>query len=137
MRTIALVSCGAAKTDQAKLHAVMAQDLYTGGIFQQARAWAIRHADEWRILSAKHGLLYPDAAVRWYDVGMKDLSRVERADWARRVRMRLQHQGLWGERLVLLAGKDYEGAVAGAPYVEKPLEHLGTGYRRQWFKENT
>jgi len=136
MRTIALVSCGAAKMEYAKRHPVRAEELYTGGIFQQARAWAEKHADNWRILSAKHGLLHPNDLVRWYDVSMKDLDRVERADWGRLVRMELQRQGLWGERLVLLAGKDYEGAVAGAPHVEKPLEHLGTGYRRQWFKEN-
>jgi cytoplasmic iron level regulating protein YaaA (DUF328/UPF0246 family) len=133
MRTIALVSCGGPKVAER----ARARNLYTGSLFRDARAWAMKHADDWRILSAKWGLVDPDEFLDPYDLSMDDLDRNDREVWGRHVRAELRKEGLWNDRLVLFAGVKYESAVEGAPNVEKPLAGLGTGYRRHWFKENT
>jgi len=131
--TVVLVGCGKAKLPRL----APARDLYTGGLFRQARAYAEKHADAWLILSAKHGVIHPDDVIAPYDVSMNDLTAAERAAWGEKVRRVLHELGAWDKTLVLLAGEKYEGAVKGAPRVLRPLEGLEMGYRRRWFKLNT
>jgi cytoplasmic iron level regulating protein YaaA (DUF328/UPF0246 family) len=134
---VALVSCGSEKSPASKKHPVPAKDLYTGGLFRQARAYAERHADAWLILSGKYGVLHPDDLVGWYDVWLGKLPLAEREAWGERVRRELKELGVWDKHIVLLGGKEYERAVEGAPHAIKPLAGLEMGYRRRWFKENT
>jgi len=56
MGEIIIIQCGSKKADTT----CEAQDLYTGGLFATNRKYA-KHffPGSWYILSAKHGLLYP------------------------------------------------------------------------------
>ena len=58
-RKIALVACVSRKTPGP----LPAQDLYVSDWFRKASAYARRVADEWYILSAKHGLVSPDTVI--------------------------------------------------------------------------
>ena len=58
-RKIALVACVSRKTPRP----LPAQDLYVSDWFRKASAYARRVADEWYILSAKHGLVSPDTVI--------------------------------------------------------------------------
>ena len=56
-KPIYLVACVAAKLDRP----APARDLYTSPWFQKARAYVERQGGQWFVLSAKHGLIAPDA----------------------------------------------------------------------------
>jgi hypothetical protein len=139
--TIALVGCGKSKLD----HAAPAHQLYTGSLFVAASRWAAE-CDGWFILSAKFGLLDPEAVIEPYEVrlGPKD-----RQQWgqvaANAVVNHMREAGPY--ELVLLAGEDYAAPVREAMRgsnergwrlncmaVRAPLEGLGIGQRLAWFK---
>ena len=61
-QTIALVSCVKSKLPGPCL----ARDLYTSVRFRRMRTYAEREADRWFILSAKYGLVEPDAVLHSY-----------------------------------------------------------------------
>lgn len=128
--TIILVGCGKKKLERA----AEARDLYTGELFKKARAWAERHGDQWFILSALHGLTSPGERLAPYDVSMRDLLPREKSAWGFAVRQELMRLGLWDAEIVFLAGREYEGAVLGAPNVVKPLEGMEIGQRLSWLK---
>ena len=58
-----LVAC----VSQKKETCDQAQYLYTSALFTKARAYALRHADRWYILSAKHGLVPPEEVIDPYE----------------------------------------------------------------------
>lgn len=125
---IGLVACSAGKlTEPAR-----ARDLYTSPLFRKASAYAAQTCDAWFILSAKHGLLRPDAILAPYDQKLGDLPALKREDWARQVRAQLardlrpyRHDQI---TLVALAGKDYRAALDGVLWpVEVPMRGLGIG----------
>jgi hypothetical protein len=68
--TVALVSCAKAKRTQA----AAAADLYVSPLFQKMAAFARATCSRWYILSAKHGLLSPDALIAPYDVTLGTLA---------------------------------------------------------------
>ena len=129
---MALVGCGVEK----RLEGGPACDFYTGDLFRKARAFAERRADRWYILSARHGLVRPDAVLAWYDLGMRSLSEREREVWELSVQRELRRVVAPEDRVLFLAGADYEGAVKGLPRVEKPLQGMGIGSRKQWLRLN-
>lgn len=77
---ITLVACGATKRTQPSA----AKDLYVGDLFTKSRVWAEQNSDRWYVLSAKHGLLYPDRVIEPYDRRMPS-RRDDVVHWARRV----------------------------------------------------
>lgn len=130
MATIVLVGCGSQKS----FGSAPARELYTGDLFRKARAFAEARSDAWYVLSALHGLVAPQTVIAWYDVSMASLSRVEREVWGLGVRRALRRVVGPEDRLLFLAGGDYEEAVSGFANVEKPLAGLGIGQRKQWLK---
>lgn len=135
---VALVGCGKTKLDAISIPGgAPAKDLYTGGLFKKARAFAEKHAGQWFILSARFGLVKPTAVLPWYNTACSDLSRSERAAWAADTRASLARVVRPRDVIVFLAGECYAGAVEGFPHVEMPLEGLGIGDRLKWLKEHT
>lgn len=133
MSTIAFVGCVKAK--RPGVHP--AGDKYTSDLFITSRAYAERHADRWYILSAKHGLLAPDAPIDDYDETLKDMNAQARRSWAERVAAQIQSAEVLrpGDRVLWLAGRDYKDHVeALLPLVEHldPMRGLGIGSRLGW-----
>lgn len=133
---VGLVSCSKSKLD----HAAPAKDLYTPSyVFRLSRQYVEARCDEWWILSAKHGLVHPDAELEPYDEALTGAPKRIRERWTAKVREALRelYEGRW-IRFIVLAGDAYAGAVRGLGLeVEEPLKGLGTGKRRQWLAEHT
>lgn len=135
MKRVALVSCSAIKAAQTE----KARDLYRSPLFKKALAYAERHFDEVRILSAKHGVVHPDERIDPYDQKLDRASDV--VAWGLRVRSALLAEFPPPAEFTLFAGQLYAGwagkahgelRVAGYA-VREPLRHLQVGERLAWF----
>ena len=132
-RRIVLVACAAGK----QRSDAPARDLYTSVLFRKARAWAEAHGDEWRILSALHGLVAPDHVLAPYDLALADLDRAARHAWAHRVLGDLRATLHLGDTVVFLAGRLYRADLAPAlaadgHRIDVPMEGLGIGQQLAW-----
>ena len=102
--TLFLISCGKHKAASP----IRAADLYTSPRFRMSAAIANRLGQGFLILSAKHGLLPPDAITEPYDFSLKFMTREEQLQWAHRVVADLKKIcGNDIDRIVLLADEDY------------------------------
>jgi hypothetical protein len=112
---IGLVACCKKKLD----HPAPAHQLYQSPLFQMSVRWVKKHAEEWAILSAKHGLVMPDQELEPYDVSLGKMGREYRTKWRESVRKELL--GRWGDSIfVVLAGAHYRRALAGLK-MEDPI----------------
>jgi hypothetical protein len=114
---VILLGCVKQKHD----HQAAAKDLYRSRLWTARRSYAEASGRPWLILSAKHGLLDPDARISPYDVELRTLSATERRDWGERTVRELE------QRLGPLSGMTFE-VHAGAAYrraIEPGLERLG------------
>jgi len=112
-------------------------------LFRKAYSYATKNYDFVAILSAKYGLLLPDDKIEPYDMTLDDLGSNERKEWAEKVfsqmRSRLKLQEF--DRVFFHAGKKYREHLI--PKLENlgircevPLEHLGIGEQKAWYKEH-
>lgn len=133
---VGLVSCSKSKLD----HAAPARELYSPSfVFDRSARYVEQHCDEWFVLSAKHGLVDPDAVLEPYDETLAGAPKARREAWAEEVRaaLRERYEGR-PVKFVLMAGRSYSGAVEGLDAeVEEPLKGMGTGFRRRWLAANT
>lgn len=132
---VALVGCASAKLKRP----APARELYVSPLFKKASAYAEATADQWFILSAKHGLVHPDQELEPYDVklGTKEAGPIHA--WGARVRFQLNE---WVnvsevEEVLLLAGGQYDIAAGSpsnpAPWrVSEPMKGMGIGHRLQF-----
>ena len=133
-----LVLVGCAK--QKRATAAPAQDLYTSPLFRKSRAYAESTGIAWFVLSAKHGLVGPEAVLEPYDVTLSRTSRDYRREWARRVLRQLDEAcgSLDGRSIEIHAGTAYTSSLRpllesrGAVVVE-PLQGLRQGQRLAWY----
>lgn len=98
-----------------------AKDLYRSELFGRRRAYAEASGALWTVLSAEHGLVWPDEVLEPYDRYLEDEPASYRARWGRRVVERL------AEDLAPIAGRQLE-LHASAAYVEpirRELQRLG------------
>lgn len=102
---VSLIACG--KKKHATSRPVPAEKLYAGQSFRFRAQWSRRFADQWFILSAKHGLLHPERMIERYDLTLSDLSDAERASWAEEVASSLVRKVFTGSRIIFHAGRDY------------------------------
>lgn len=125
---VMLIGCSATKNPEAKF----ARDLYTGELHRLARRLlALAPPDvyggwnnpAWGILSARYGLLLPDAPVENYDLSMSDLSAEERRAWDDRVAQQLTNEWGVGGNYRVYAGADYLGWARRFPMVESVYAH--------------
>lgn len=136
-KKIVLVSCVKTKRDVAS----PACELYTSDLFKKASRYARQIADEWYILSAKHGLLDPEAVIEPYEKTLNKMPAGERRAWARGVMEELREIVHPGDEVVFLAGQRYRenlvtplrGMGCG---VKIPMEGLSFGQQLRWLKEH-
>jgi hypothetical protein len=126
MRRIGLVACCGEKLP----HPAPAKDLYQSPLFKKSRAYAERYCDDWAILSAKCGLVMPDAMLAPYDETLNDKPAASVMAWAERAN-RLIRNAYPEAEFVVLAGKSYRTAVSGLP-AEFPLSSLGIGQQLKY-----
>ncbi|MBX0303724.1 DUF6884 domain-containing protein [Haloarcula salinisoli] len=136
---IGLVSCVKTKRDEPDAP----RNLYTSPYFEKMRDYAEQNHDEWWVLSAKHGLINPDAdPIEPYDETLSGARVAKKREWAERVAKQLDGQGLLFEdvTLVLHAGKDYYDELlplieSAGVTIEIPTEGLAIGEKQAWYKE--
>ncbi len=133
--TIALVSCVKSKAASPRA----AKDLYTSALFRYQRAYAERHADRWFIISAKYGLIHPDAVIDPYEQTLSGAPVAARREWARRVFQQMESAGLTAEckTFLWLAGQAYQKELSKLLDAHEhidPLAGMGIGHRLGWLK---
>jgi cytoplasmic iron level regulating protein YaaA (DUF328/UPF0246 family) len=136
MTTIALVACVSRKNSTP----MPARDLYISDWFRKASAYAARVADRWYILSAKYGLVAPDAVIEPYDETLNRMGVAARRAWARQVTEDLRRVLQPGDHVVILAGSRYRQDLIGpirqmGCTVEVPMEGLEIGKQLRWLKQ--
>ena len=136
-RKIALVAC--VKTKRAVPSP--AHGLYTSPLFRKASSYARQIADEWYILSAKHGLLDPETVIEPYEKTVRTMPVAERKAWAREVVAQLRQVLRPGDRVVFLAGTRYRENLVDPVRqmgcrVEIPIAGLSFGQQLQWLNEH-
>jgi len=130
-RRIGLVGCVKQKAGQP----APACDLYTSTLFRGRRAFVEGTCNAWFILSAKHGLVSPDAVLEPYDESLTGMSVATRRAWAVRVLAQIDSLGFGPTQTIfeIHAGARYRsfGLVSGlqarGARVEVVAEHLGQG----------
>ncbi len=137
---IGLVGCGAAKRPEP----APARDLYTGGLFAKASAYAEATCDRWYVLSAKHGLVHPDTVLEPYDMRLGDRRTGPPIhSWFSQVKAGLREEMGQTEGqetpldLLMLAGSVYASIERSLPPVwtlQRPMEGLGIGQQLAWLK---
>lgn len=137
MKAICLVACAARKHEG--VHA--AKDLYDSALFQKSRRFAESRADIWYILSAKHGLLDPEKRIGKYDNTLNTMSKLERADWSDKVLSDLSKLIASGDRVIILAGKNYREFLEQRLRnlgidIKVPMEGMRIGQQLQWLHRN-
>ena len=100
-----LVSCVGTKRSSP----APAKDLYISAWFRKARAFVEATGRPWYVLSARYGLVEPDAIIEPYDKTLKTMRAGERQEWAREV---------LGDLNPLLGGVDSIVFLAGTAYRE-------------------
>ena len=136
--TIALVRC----VKSTVCGPCPAKDLYSSALFRYMRAYAEAHADRWFILSAKHGLVDPEATLVYYEQTLNKMSAHWRREWAQRVYQQMDEANLLigGPMFLWLAGKKYQRDLALMLKdfeQDDPLTGLGIGKRLAWLKAAT
>lgn len=112
-------------------------------LFKKAYSYATKNYDFVAILSAKHGLLFPDDEIEPYDLTLNDMNSHERREWAEKafgqMKSRLNFHDF--DKVFFHAGKKYREHLI--PKLEIfgmrcriPLKHLKIGKQKRWYKEH-
>lgn len=135
-RIIYLVAC----VNKKHLVPMEARDLYSSAWFEKAAELADRRADQWFVLSAKHGLLDPNRVIAPYELPLSSRTATERRIWAKEVVQSLLSGLSSLDRVVIFAGKLYRENLV-SPIIEHgckveiPMEGLRIGEQLQWLNE--
>lgn len=135
---IGLVGCGSAKLRRP----APARDLYTGALFRKSRAYVEATCERWFVLSAKHGLVYPEQVLEPYDVRLgRVLPREpERSaqpiwQWAQMVadQLAVALADTPVPVLTVLAGEQYRTILRRCSWeASEPMKGLGIGEQLAW-----
>lgn len=133
---LALIACVSKKNSTP----MPARDLYISDWFRKASTYAAHTADKWCILSAKYGLVAPDAVIEPYDETLNKMGAAARRAWARQVVEGLRRVLQPGDHVVILAGNRYRQDLIGPIQqmgctVEVPMEGLKIGEQLRWLKQ--
>ena len=124
MPALHLVSCVSVKL----AHPAPARDLYCSPWFRLVRA-VVEH-EPWAILSARYGLVWPQALIEPYDETLRGKTSGERRVWATRVLAAVPS----ADSYVIWAGRIYAEHLAEALRAELPLRGLGIGQQLAYLK---
>lgn len=119
-----------------------AVDLYTSALFRGRRRWVEQTCGRWFILSAKHGLVRPDALLAPYDETLTGAGVNACRRWSSQVlsQLRAELGDLTGIVFEIHAGAAYRGngLVAGLTQagarVEVPADGLSQGRQLAFYK---
>lgn len=102
-------------------HAAPAKDLYCSQWFRLVRAVIEKRGEPWAILSAKHGLVFPEQVIEPYNETLHTKSRAERQQWANNVHGLIPYTGIY----VIWGGELYIETLAPLLYARLPLRQFG------------
>jgi hypothetical protein len=110
--------------------------IYQSQLFNAAARYAKAAGKQWAILSAKHGVVFPDQVISDYDLTLSKLSADSQLYWRIKVIHQLRARGFAGKSIEVLAGEAYEFCNLDGfdDTVKFPLRGLGIGHRLAWFK---
>lgn len=112
-KRLCITPCGAKKIWDKMPHVgpTMARDVYIGAFANACQAYADAFFDQWMILSAKHGFLWPtDVLDSNYDVAFNSPSELVISH--DRLRQQIREKGLdQFDEIVVLGGKKYARVV--------------------------
>jgi cytoplasmic iron level regulating protein YaaA (DUF328/UPF0246 family) len=131
--TFVLISCSKSKLATK----APARELYTGGLFQKAVAWAERHQHPWFIVSALYGLVTPDQELNPYDFTLKQLRAREREAWGQRTISALDKYTATGSHAFLIMPELYRRNIQSALLqygitYENPVKGMRIGQQKRW-----
>lgn len=140
MKSLGLISCTKSKQD----YPCKASEMYqASALFRKAYSYATKNYDFVAILSAKYGLLFPDDKIEPYDLTLNTMKSQQRKKWAEKVFNQMKtRMGLREfDGIFFHAGKKYREHLI--PKLENmgincetPLENLGIGKQKAWYKEH-
>ena len=108
MKTLVIVPCGKAKIWNKNLDhkLVKAEDAYTGTFFKINKEFASTFGDNWIILSAKYGFIFPQIMIENYDISFND-KRTNPVS-TERLKEQIKIQKLFlNDKIIGLGGKEY------------------------------
>lgn len=142
-----VVGCGSSKADEP----AAACDLYTSSYFSSKRMYA-ELADDWKIMSAEHGLVRPETELEPYDMH-PDHDDFDRDEYVARLGSQIA-RGAFDDAdlVVLILSMEYTALFADAMYeayeqitasadpfyIVEPFEHInasGMGDQMGWMKQ--
>lgn len=134
-KIVTLVACVSKKRDSPQ----PASQLYCSDWFVKAADYAAKHSDCWYILSAKYGLVTPDAIIEPYSETLKRMPRMKRRQWADAIVNHLKNILQPGDQVILLAGWSYrefliEPIREMGCVIQVPMAGLGIGQQLHWLK---
>lgn len=123
MSKLIVVGCGSKKAEKPK----KAKNLYTSTYFELKKEYAEQSSYDWKILSAKHGLINPEKKIEPYDTKIED--------------RKPEITGIKDyEEIEVLAGKNYRKHLnneTNAKIINKFEETSGIGEQMKLLKEET
>jgi cytoplasmic iron level regulating protein YaaA (DUF328/UPF0246 family) len=132
---IALISCSKNK----KEHVCTAEEMYSkSDLFNKASHY-VKNSDfdMWFILSAKYGLLRPEAIIEPYDLTLNDMKKDQLITWSKRVFNYIIQYPVTD--VTFFTGENYRKYLI--PFLEfdniachTPLKGMGIGHQLQFFK---
>lgn len=149
---IAFVGCGSSKSELDDGETVAAKNLYDSTYFSLKQEYAEECCDEWKILSAKHGLLDPETEIGTYDASLNlrsdsYIGDYEAGVWAVETAQEISTYTSFKipyAQYVVLAGEDYVGhrhiddALNGLRHVSFPFRQddlTGIGDQQRWLRK--
>ncbi len=130
---LCLVSCVKTKLRER----APAKELYVSPWFRKARAVVEGEGWRWFILSAKYGLVDPDAVIEPYEKTLNAMGRDKRIEWSREVMSALDPSLAGVDSIVIFAGEPYRECLTPKLHergitVHVPMEGLRSGKQLRW-----
>ncbi len=144
---LVLISCSKTKAFKGQ-ESLKAKDAYCSPLFNKSKEWAEGKGLNWAVISARHGVVWPNQEIEDYDLTLSELSKEQKKKWAEMVSSQLYIWSLDSSvenaeeepQVIALAGKAYtEPLKKGLKSffkeggreitVEEPLEGLQVGQR--------
>lgn len=134
-----LVGCVKSRSSEPAL----ARDLFTSDYFAKMRSHAEGTGLPWFIVTAEHGLVWPEQWLEPYALCLADMRAGLRRSWGGRVAARLRdiRGSLQGTVVEIHAGSTYVQALGPAlerlgAEVLDPLRGLPIGRRLAWYRQH-
>jgi hypothetical protein len=110
-----------------------AEDLYISPLFRHASLYCKQQYKGWFILSAKHGLLFPDEFIEPYDINMRNKTKLERQEWGQKIFEQLKAMSLQLELFCIHAGRLYCEPLQPFIAFQLPMRGMGIGQQLAWY----